>query len=264
MKVEIVPCLLDNYAYVLVLEDGAQAIVVDPSESKPVLEALSRLHASPIATLCTHHHKDHVGGLPELAERFPDMRTLGHPADRKRVPWLTDDVAHQELIQIGSTSVLALHVPGHTHGSISWLVEGCAFTGDTLFVAGCGKLIEGTAQQMFTSLHEVLGSLHDSTSVYCGHEYTASNLRFALRVDPTNTVASKKLEDTLIRRFGGDPTVPTTMAEERMTNPFLRCSARPVLETARREGCRSLDPLSVFTWLRDRKDHFRPSAVGGR
>jgi hydroxyacylglutathione hydrolase len=180
------------------------------------------------------------------------------------VPWLTDDAAHQELMQLGPFSVLALHVPGHTQGSITWVVEGSAFTGDTLFVAGCGKLLEGTAQQMFTSLHDVLGGLDDATRLYCGHEYTALNLRFALRVDPGNTLVSKKLEDVLIRRFGGEPTVPSTMGEERNTNPFLRCHVRQVIDTARREGCRALDPLSVFAWLRERKDHFRPSEVGRR
>jgi hydroxyacylglutathione hydrolase len=255
MKVEIVPCLMDNYAYVLVHPAGRDALVVDPSESRPVIEALTRLGVNPVAALCTHHHKDHVGGLPDLAERYPNLRMFGHAADRMRVPWLTDDAAHQELLQIGEFSVLALHVPGHTQG---------AFTGDTVFVAGCGKLLEGTAEQMYASLNDVLGSLQENTQIYCGHEYTAVNLRFALRMEPGNAVASKKLEDALIRRFGGDPTVPSTLSEERKTNPFLRCSVKQVCETARREGCRAADPLSVFAWLRERKDHFRPSEVGRR
>jgi hydroxyacylglutathione hydrolase len=264
MKVEIVPCLMDNYAYVLLHEAGGEAIVVDPSEARPVLETLARLRARPVAALCTHHHNDHIGGLAELTERYPAMRVLGHAVDRQRVAWLTDSAAHHELLQLGAFSALALHVPGHTQGAIAWIVEGCAFTGDTLFVAGCGKLLEGTAAQMFTSLNEVLGALHDSTMIYCGHEYTTSNLRFALRMEPGNSLASQKLEDALIRRFGGDPTVPSTMSEERKTNPFLRCNAGPICETARRDGCRAMDPLSVFTWLRERKDRFRPSEVGRR
>jgi hydroxyacylglutathione hydrolase len=261
MKLEIVSCLLDNYAYVLVDEATREAIIIDPSESRPILEAVRSLQVEPSAILCSHHHVDHVGGLPDLLDRFPKIRVYGHPLDRKRIAGLSEGVAHQELVQVGGMCALALHVPGHTLGALTWVIEGCAFTGDTLFVAGCGKLFEGTAQQMYDSLHNVLGSLPPETPIYCGHEYTASNLRFALRIEPDNQAVSKKLQDVLMKRFAGDPTVPSTLAEERLTNPFLRCAEKPVLATARREGCKALDPVTVFAWLRDRKDHFRPSEV---
>ncbi|MBI5537447.1 MAG: hydroxyacylglutathione hydrolase [Deltaproteobacteria bacterium] len=262
MKVEIVPCLADNYAYILVDESQPQAIIVDPSEPRPILEAITRLGVEPVAILCTHHHADHIGGLPDLLNRFPKIRVLGHPQDRSRIMGLSEGVAHQELVQIGDMSINALYTPGHTLTAITWLVDGCAFTGDTLFVAGCGKVLEGTPEQLYASLNEVIGSLQGDTRIYCGHEYTSKNLKFALRVEPDNKAASIKLQDVLMLRFADTPTVPTTLSDERRYNVFLRCGERAVLETAKREGCKGLDPVSVFTWLRIRKDHFRPSEVG--
>jgi hydroxyacylglutathione hydrolase len=262
MLIEIVGCLADNYCYVVANDSSRRALIVDPSESAHVLHALDRLGLEPEGVLCTHHHADHVGGLPELLGRFPRLRVFGHPLDRKRLPSLTDEVAHDSRVSVAGLSALALHVPGHTRGAIAWVIEDAVFTGDTMFVAGCGKLFEGSAQQMHASLNEVLGSLPGETRVYCGHEYTDTNLRFALRVDPTNTHCVRKLQQTGELRAAGRPTIPSTIAQERATNPFLRCEERALIETARREGCEKLDPVSIFAWLRRRKDTFRPSTTG--
>jgi hydroxyacylglutathione hydrolase len=263
MKVELVQCLLDNYSYLLMDSAGTDACIVDPSESGPILKRIDSLGLKPLAVLCTHHHEDHVGGLAGILNRFPGLAVFGHPAGRTHVAAQTRAVDHGEVIQVGTMALKALHVPGHTLDAITWLVEGIAFTGDTMLVAGCGKLLEGTAAMMYTSLNEVIGGLDGSTQIFCGHEYTAANLRFSFHMDPNNLAVQNKLEEVLVTRFGGKPTVPSSLWEERETNPFLRCGEPGILETARREsGLHSLDPLSVFTWLRERKDRFRVSEMG--
>ena len=263
MKVELVGCLLDNYSYLLIDQTGTGACIVDPCESAPILERIVSLGLKPLVVLCTHHHEDHVGGLAAILNRYPLLPVLGHPAGRNHVSAQTGAVQHGEVVRVGSMSIQALHVPGHTLDAITWVVEGNAFTGDTMFVAGCGKLFEGTATMMYASLNEVIGGLDGSTRIFCGHEYTTANLRFSFRMDPNNLAVQKKLEEVLVTRFAGKPTVPSSLWEERETNPFLRCGEPGILETVRREsGLRSFDPLSVFTWLRERKDRFRVSEMG--
>lgn len=262
MRVDIVPCLLDNYSYLAIDEASREALIVDPSEARPIEQAISAAGVEPVAILCTHHHSDHVGGLEELVARHPGIRVLAHPLDRTRIRGVTDVVQHQELTLLGSRSVLSLHLPGHTIGAIAWVMDGCAFTGDTLFNAGCGRLFEGTAAMMYASLNETLLALPDSTRVYCGHEYTANNLRFALTIEPDNQEIRRKLEDVLVDRFGGKPTVPSTIEQERRINPFLRCTAPQVMRAAAAAGVDASKPAEVFAWLRNRKDSFRPSHVG--
>src|SRR3954453_2338168 len=183
LHITIVPCLEDNYAYLL--DDGSgELAVVDPSEAKPVLDALDALREATGrkgalgAILSTHHHHDHVGGNLELAQRFPGLRVLGFKTDRGRIPGQTEFLEDGETFTWGETAVRALHIPGHTLGAVGYVMKGAVFTGDTLFAAGCGRLFEGTPAMMHHSLCEVLAPLGAEMRVYCGHEYTIANLQF--------------------------------------------------------------------------------------
>lgn len=221
MRVLPVPCLSDNYAY-LVTAGGADAIVVDPSEAEPVIAALAREGLRLVGILNTHHHHDHVGGNEALVARFGAMPVYAHESDQGRVPGQTEQVQEGRAIEVAGLTFEVLHVPGHTTGAVAYVGHGAVFTGDTLFVAGCGRLFEGTPAMMYTSLCEKLGKLPGDTRVYCGHEYTASNLRFAQHVEPGNTAVREKLAKVTAMRDRGEATVPSTIAEELATNPFLR------------------------------------------
>jgi hydroxyacylglutathione hydrolase len=226
LNVEIVACLSDNYAY-LIDSGSAGMVVIDPSEGAPVMQALG---ARPLrAILATHHHQDHIGGIEALLEAFPGIPVFGHASDRTRITALTHALKDGERFELGSLQIQALHGPGHTRGALTYVVhrEGsprdlCAFTGDTLFGAGCGRLFEGTPREMRTSLTRLASELPGSTQIYCGHEYTESNLRFALHAEPGSVAIEKRLAKVRAQRGLGRPSVPSTIAEECETNPFLR------------------------------------------
>lgn len=220
MRVLPVPCLSDNYAYLVHADGSREAIVVDPSEAGPVLEAATREGLHLVGVLNTHHHHDHVGGNAELAEKL-SVPVYAFEGDRGRVPAHSVDVVEGRAFTIAGLSFLPLHVPGHTTGAIAYVVEGAVFTGDTLFVAGCGRLFEGTAEMMFASFAK-LAALPATTKVYCGHEYTAGNLRFALTTEPDNAAMKAALASAVAKRDKGEPTVPSTLADELATNPFVR------------------------------------------
>ncbi len=253
MRVVPVPCLSDNYAY-LVTAGGQDAVVVDPSEVEPVAAALAREGLRLAGILCTHHHPDHVGGNEGLLERFGKVPVFAHESDaeRGRVPGQTVRVKEGVKVEIAGLSFDAIHVPGHTTGAVAYFGHGAVFTGDTLFVAGCGRLFEGTPAMMYTSLCEKLAKLPADTKVYCGHEYTASNLRFALHAEPDNAAAKDKLARVLEMRGKGEPTVPSTMGEELATNPFLR-----VGEAGLRERFPGETPADVLGAVRRAKDTFK-------
>lgn len=251
MRVLPVPCLSDNYAY-LVTAGGSEAVVVDPSEAEPVIAALEREGLRLVAILNTHHHHDHVGGNEGLLARYGKMPVFAHESDEGRVPAQTDLVAEGKKVEVAGLSFDTLHVPGHTTGAVSYFGHGAVFTGDTLFVAGCGRLFEGTPAMMFTSLCEKLAKLPGDTKVYCGHEYTASNLRFALHVEPENAAAKEKLARVNAMRERGEATVPSTIAEELATNPFLR-----VGEAAVRERFPGDTLADVLGAVRKAKDGFK-------
>jgi hydroxyacylglutathione hydrolase len=229
-----VPCLSDNYAYLVSRPGAKEAIVVDPSEAAPVLEALEREGLTLVGILNTHHHYDHVGGNEGLRERLGPLPVYAHASDEGRVPAQTKRVEEGQGFEIAGLSFDVLHVPGHTLGAVAYVVDGAVFTGDTLFVAGCGRLFEGTPEQMHTSLSGKLGKLPGATAVYCGHEYTLANLRFALTVEPDNTAMRDKLALAASARERGEPTVPSTIADELATNPFMRCADAGVLGAVRR------------------------------
>lgn len=222
IEITPIPCLSDNYAYLVRCGATGAVAVVDPSEPGALLAALDARGMRPAMVLNTHHHHDHVGGNEGLAERYPGLRVVAHASDRGRVPAQTDAVEHGGTVTLGDLTLRALHVPGHTMGAIAWHVDGAVFTGDTLFLAGCGRLFEGTASMMRRSLVEVLGALDPGTRVYCGHEYTVKNLRFARSVSPDDPEVLAALARAESLRERDLPTVPGTLAEERRVNPFLR------------------------------------------
>ncbi|MEZ4394881.1 MAG: hydroxyacylglutathione hydrolase [Polyangiales bacterium] len=252
MLVHVIPCLSDNYAYLVVNESSGAAVVVDPSEEGPVRRALEVLGVELVGVLATHHHWDHVGGVEALLAWRPSLEVWAHASDRGRVPGQTGEVAHGESISLGGMDFRALHVPGHTLGAVTWLSEGNAFTGDTLFLAGCGRLFEGSAEMMAASLNDVLGALPDETLIHPGHEYTEKNLRFAASLLPGDDAVAARLASVRALRAEGRPSVPAPLGVERETNPFLRCgdpSLRAALGSAD-------DRAATFAAARARRDVF--------
>lgn len=253
LTIELVPCLSDNYAYLL-RDDASNAVgIVDPSEAPPVLKALERHGWTLTHILNTHHHFDHTGGNLPLKEAT-GAQIVGPKADAHRIPGIDLGVAEGDTVNFGSQTAEIFDIPAHTSGHIAfWFGDARAvFTGDTLFAMGCGRLFEGTPAQMWQSL-EKLSALPDETVVYFGHEYTLSNARFSLTIDPENeTLASRVAEIEALRAEGGF-TAPTTIGLEKATNPFLR-AADPAIR--RHLGMETASDAEVFAEIRARKDRF--------
>jgi len=224
MRILPIPCFSDNYAYLVVADESRDAVVVDPSEAEPVLAALAREGLRLVGILATHHHFDHVAGNEALVAKFGPLPVYGsqYDFDQNRVPCQTIGVADGSQFDIAGLSFRCLFVPGHTLGAIAYVVGDAVFTGDTMFIAGCGRLFEGTPDMMATSLCDKIGKLPGDTRVYCGHEYTVNNLRFAQAAEPENEDVHRQLELAQEKRFRNEPTVPSTIADELATNPFLR------------------------------------------
>lgn len=255
MKVVQIPLLRDNYAYLIVCPETGEAAVVDPSEAGPVLKAVDQEGVILKGILNTHHHWDHTGGNALLLQRFP-LKVYGHRHDQGRVPGLTDPLDEGDEVMVGHLQARVLFIPGHTKGHIAYLFSGKLFCGDTLFVGGCGRVFEGTVEEMLKSLGK-LKDLPTDTQVYCGHEYTEKNLQFALTLEPNNKKLSEKMQRVRSLRAKGLSTVPSTIGEERETNPFLRWDSPEIQENLKRNfpGLRS-DPVSVFARTRELKDKF--------
>ena len=218
MRVVAVPCLKDNYAYLVI--DGESCAVVDPGEAAPVIAAIDREGVRLAAIWLTHHHHDHVGGVTGLG----DVEVVAHAGDLSRAPRVSHAVDDDDEVALGSLRARIIHNPGHTTGAISYVVDGCVFTGDTLFAAGCGRLFEGTPEMMYASLGK-LAALPPETKVYFGHEYTAANLRFAAAAEPDNAAIAARAAALQA------PSTPSTIADERATTPFVR--ARDAADFAR-------------------------------
>lgn len=253
MRVVTVPCLSDNYAYVVTRAGSTEALVIDPSEAAPVARALAHEGLDLTAILATHHHHDHVGGIEELRARFGAVAVYAHASDAGRVPGQTERVEDGRRFTVAGLEVLPLHVPGHTLGAVAYVIGDAVFTGDTLFVAGCGRLFEGTAEQMNASLNGKLARLAPSTRVYCGHEYTAANLRFAAAMEPANDEVRAKAERVAALRAAGAATVPSTIGEELATNPFLRVGSAAI----RARFPAAAGEAEVFGAVRREKDGFQ-------
>ncbi len=236
MKVQIVPCLSDNYSYFVTCDRTAETVIVDACETAPVLAAAKTFAKKPTAIWSTHHHHDHVGGNEEVARALGIAEISGYATDRGRIPGQTRFL-HEESFTFGAMRVHTLHIPGHTLGAIAYVVEDdtgrAVFTGDTLFAAGCGRLFEGTPEMMYASLAK-LSVLSPDTRVYCGHEYTVSNLRFAKTVEPNNAAIEAAEGRAKDARGRNAPTVPTTIADELATNPFVRAKSADELGERRR------------------------------
>jgi hydroxyacylglutathione hydrolase len=248
MKIERIALLADNYGFLLWEDGDHECAVVDPSDAGPVAARIDELGLELRWVLATHHHWDHTAGIEELATE--GVEVIASEVDQGRVPAVTRAVADGEAIEVAGSGATCLLVPGHTRGAVAYDFGGYLFTGDTLFLAGCGRLFEGTPAEMYASLSR-LAALPDSTRVYCGHEYTEKNLSFAAAVEPENDEVRVRLEAVRAARGRGDATVPGLLGEEKRTNPFLRC-AEPAL---RRLAC-SDDPVQVFADLRRRRDSF--------
>ncbi len=248
----IVPVLRDNYSYLLV--DRGRAIAVDPGEAAPVIAALEVNDLELVAVLATHHHADHVGGIGELRALLPRLSVFGSEPDR--IPEVTHPVAPGAKIEVLGVTGEVLDVHCHTRGHVAYRFGDVLFTGDTLFAGGCGRFFEGDARDMRAAFDTLL-ALPLGTQIFCGHEYTVKNLEFALTIEPDNRAIAAKLEDARARRALGQPTVPTTLAEELTYNPFLR-SSRPELceAVARKTEERPRDGVETLAALRRLKDQF--------
>ncbi|XP_039348961.1 hydroxyacylglutathione hydrolase-like protein isoform X2 [Mauremys reevesii] len=228
MKVKVISVLEDNYMYLVIEENTKEAVVVDAAVPKRLLEIVRKEGVTLKAILTTHHHWDHARGNEELAKVYPELQVYG--AD-ERIGALTHKVTHNEELKFGDINVRCLFTPCHTSGHMCYFMweenspdAPALFSGDTLFIGGCGKFFEGTAEQMYKNLTEILGALPKDTKVFCGHEYTVRNLKFALKVEPENESVKKKLAWAKLRDDEDLPTVPSTLQEEFHYNPFLRVS----------------------------------------
>lgn len=257
MKIVALPCSYDNYAYLIICEETGDAAIVDPAEFYPIHREIEKTGVRLQAIYCTHHHADHIGGLEELLGELPGLSVYGHESDKRRIRGMNRSLLEGSEIRIGNIRGQVMHTPGHTTGSICFLIEDALFTGDTLFSSGCGRLFEGSPKQMYDALNFRIKPLSAQTKVYFGHEYTIHNLRFARLVEPDNDSVKKRLEQITAQREEGLPSTPSTIGIERETNPFLRCGEEGIVRSvAEKIAGEALDPVSVFTALRRLKDSF--------
>ena len=259
VQIHTVPAFNDNYLWLLADEASGQALVVDPGDSAPVKAALARLGLTLTGILITHHHPDHIGGVDALVAEY---RCAVHGPHSDRIPQITHPLREGDRLALLGLDLEVIEVPGHTLDHIAYFCRQGAdgqpwlFCGDTLFAAGCGRLFEGTPPQMYDSLTK-LAALPAATRVYCAHEYTLANLRFAVAVEPDNQALLERQARVQSLRDADIPSVPFSLADELATNPFLRCHLPAVAEAAARRGDAPLhSPVEVFAAVRRWKDDF--------
>ena len=248
-----IPVLTDNYIYLINDPVSGETAVIDPALAQPVLDVLEKKGWRLTYILNTHHHWDHVGGNLELKQKT-GCKIIAAQADRGRIPGIDRGVGEDDVIALGQHQARVISTPGHTRGHVVYhfAEDGALFCGDTLFVMGCGRLFEGTPEQMWNSLQK-LKALPPSTRIYCTHEYTQTNGRFALSVEPDNPQLQQKMLEVQQLRAVNKPTVPSTIEQELATNPFFRADSVSLQKTL---GMQYQSPVRVFTELRKRKDSF--------
>ncbi len=253
LEIVTIPCLSDNYAYLLHDPASGETAVVDAPEAAPILSALAGKGWTLSHILLTHHHYDHIDGVPALLEIYP-AKVIGAAADAHRLPPLDLAVSEGDTVHIGTETGIVIDVSGHTVGHIAFHFANsqAVFTADSLMALGCGRLFEGTAPQMWDSLSK-LAALPRDTTVCSGHEYTQSNAKFALTIDPDNTALISRSNAVNDARSQGQPTVPSKLSDELATNPFLRASDPAIRAHL---GLTSASDAEVFAEIRARKDRF--------
>ena len=239
MRVEVIPCLQDNYSYLIIDKSNNSACVVDPSEAKPIINFVEKENINLKYILNTHHHFDHVGGNKNLKKKYNSV-VIGYKDDASRIPEIDILLEDNQIWKADNFEAKIMHIPGHTTGHICYhfFKEKLIFTGDTLFSLGCGKLFEGTYQDMFSSLKKIK-KLSQDTKIYCGHEYTLQNSKFCIEYDPENTKLKNKITEIKKKLENNLPTIPSTLKDENECNIFLRAK-----------------DVESFSKLRDLKDIF--------
>jgi len=239
MRVEIISCLKDNYSYLIIDDNNNSACVIDPSESKPIIDFLENKNIKLNYILNTHHHYDHIGGNKDLKKKYKSV-VVGFKEDSDRIPEIDILIDNNQIWKAENFEAKIIHVPGHTSGHICFhfFKEKLIFTGDTLFSLGCGRIFEGSYEQMFQSLNKIK-VLPKETKIYCGHEYTLNNAKFCKKYDSENKNLQKKIEKIEKQLENGIPTIPSTLKEELECNIFLK-----------------VKDIESFTKLRDLKDNF--------
>lgn len=259
IDVHIVPILDDNFSYLVHDKSTSTAALVDPATPVPLVTLAAKLGANITTSLTTHKHWDHAGGNKQLAQLIPNVDIVGSVYEQAEAVSVPLPSGAHHTIRGSQISVSTLHTPCHTAGHLCFTLSvsdrQAVFTGDTLFVAGCGKFFEGNATDMHNSLNATLAQLPDDTLVFCGHEYTITNLKFAASVEPENKYVSEKLEWAKQQVENGEPTVPTSIADEKKTNPFMRNHLPEMKEAL---GMQGADDVAVMKELRERKNNFRP------
>lgn len=253
LKIIGIPALKDNYIWTII-NNHQQALIIDPGEAKPIMDFLKDTHTTLSGILVTHHHWDHTNGIKEIVKQFP-VPVFG--LIQENIPDVTHSLNDGNLVSLPLfPEFKCIAIPGHTLGHTAYHTKDILFTGDTLFGAGCGRLFEGTAEQLYHSLQKIT-ALPDHTRVYCGHEYTLSNLKFAKTIEPENNEIDIRMANITKLRNQNQPSLPSTIHDEKLTNPFLRCTSLEIINNVEKFANQRLHtPIEVFTWLRKWKDTF--------